>query len=92
MEKNPNVSADLSGLLEGKIPDFDRFLYEKYGYIRRLYDLFSYIGCYERFMFGTDWPLANLLDYVNFVKVIIPRSAWDDVFYNNAVQTYGLKL
>ena len=43
-------------------------------------------------MFGTDWPLANLLDYVNFVKVIIPRSAWDDVFYNNAVQTYGLKL
>lgn len=92
MEKDPNVSADLSGLLEGKIPDFDRFLYEKYGYIRRLYDLFSYIGCYERFMFGTDWPLANLQDYINFVKVIIPRSAWDDVFYNNAVRTYGLKL
>ena len=92
MEKNPNVSADLSGLLEGKIPDFDRFLYEKYGYIRRLHDLFSYIGCYERFMFGTDWPLANLQDYVNFVKVVIPRSAWDDVFYNNAVRTYGLKL
>mgnify|MGYP000019636783 FL=1 len=91
LEKNHNVSTDLSGLLEGKISDTERFFYEKYGYIRRLYDLFSYMGDYSRILFGTDWPLANLDDYINFVKAVIPRDKWDDVFYNNAVRIYGLQ-
>ena len=33
MEKNPNVTADLSGMLEGKIVDFDRFCARKHFYI-----------------------------------------------------------
>ena len=36
IEKNPNVAADLSGLLERKIPDFAAFCEKKHFYIERL--------------------------------------------------------
>ena len=92
MEKNPNVTADLSGILEGKIPDFPAFLQKKHFYIERMKGWLEYLDCYERFMFGTDWPLANLGDYVEFTKAIIPAKHWEAVFYENAVRIYRLKL
>ncbi len=41
-------------------------------------------------MFGTDWPLANLGDYISFTKEIIPEEHWDEVFYKNAMRIYHL--
>lgn len=90
MEKNPNVAADLSGMLEGKIPDFAAFLEKKCFYIEQLKGWLSYLDSYDRFMFGTDWPLANLGDYIAFTKAIIPETAWEKVFYQNAVRFYHL--
>ena len=90
IEKNPNVAADLSGLLEGKIPDFEAFLQKKHFYIERLKGWLEYLDSYDRFMFGTDWPLANLGDYIAFTKEIIPEEHWHEVFYENAVRIYGL--
>lgn len=92
LEKNHNVAVDVSGLLEGKIPDMNAFLKEKRGYINMLSDWFSYLGAYDRIMFGTDWPLANLRDYIAFVKVFIPERYWEDVFFNNANTIYRLGL
>lgn len=91
IEKNPNVVADLSGLLEGKIPDFEAFLQKKHFYIERLKGWLEYLDSYDRFMFGTDWPLANLGDYIDFTKEIIPQEHWDKVFYENAVRIYHLR-
>jgi len=91
-EKNHNVVIDLSGLLEGKIHDMDAFMREKKGYIQMLHDWLSYVGAYDRVMFGTDWPLANLGDYVTFVKAFIPERYWEDVFFNNANRIYHLGL
>lgn len=91
-EKNHNIVIDLSGLLEGKIHDMERFMQEKKGYIQMLHDWLSYVGDYERVMFGTDWPLANLGDYVTFVKAFIPERYWEDVFFNNANRIYHLGL
>ena len=90
IEKNPNVAADLSGLLEGKIPDFEAFLQKKQFYISRLKGWLEYLDCYDRFLFGTDWPLANLGDYIAFTKEIIPEEHWQEVFFDNAVRIYGL--
>ena len=92
IEKNPNVAADLSGLLERKIPDFAVFCEKKHFYIERLKGWLEYLDLYDRFMFGTDWPLANLGDYIAFTKEIIPEEHWQEVFYENAVRIYHLKL
>ena len=91
LEKNRNVSADLSGLLEGKITDMAAFFKKKRGYLGMLNDWLEYVDAYDRIMFGTDWPLANLGDYIAFVKHIVPEEHWNAVFYENAVRIYGLK-
>ena len=91
MEKNANVVADLSGILEGKIPDFCQFLKKKRYYIEQLKGWLAYLDQYDRFMFGTDWPLANLGDYIRFTKEIIPERHWEQVFCNNAMRIYGIK-
>ena len=92
VEKNPNVAVDFSGLLEGKIHDADRFRRKKRGYMRMLTDWLEYLDSYERIMFGTDWPLANLEDYIGFMKEIVPEEEWETVFFSAANRIYGLGL
>ncbi len=88
MSKNPNVAADLSGLLEGRV-DIQRFLEEKSGYIDALKTWLGYIDC-QRLMFGTDWPLVNLEEYIAFISALIPKRHQDAVFYKNAKEIYGI--
>lgn len=92
MEKNPNVAVDLSGLLERKIPDMALFLQKKKGYVRMLNDWLEYLDCYDRVMFGTDWPLANLGDYIAFTKAFVPEAEWSKVFFASAAQIYQPQL
>lgn len=88
VEKNENVMTDLSGLLEGKI-DFPKLLEQQRGYFDTLKTWISYCSQYEKFMFGTDWPLANYGDYIGVVKWLIPEKEWEKVFYENAKRIYG---
>lgn len=90
VEKNPNVMVDLSGILEGKIPDFGMFVEKKRYYIDNLKGWLEYLDLYDRFMFGTDWPLANLGDYIEFTKILIPESQWKQVFFANANRIYRM--
>ena len=89
VEKNENVAADLSGLLEGKV-DFPQLLKKQSGYFEALKTWISYCDNYEKFMFGTDWPLANYEDYISMVKWLIPESEWEQVFYWTAKTIYRL--
>ena len=43
-------------------------------------------------MFGTDWPLANLAEYIRFMKEIVPEEEWEKVFFSAANRIYGLGL
>ena len=88
VEKNENVMTDLSGLLEAKI-DFPKLLEQQRGYFDTLKTWISYCSQYEKFMFGTDWPLANYGDYIEVVKWLIPEKEWEKVFYENAKRIYG---
>ena len=89
MNKNKNISADLSGLLEGK-QDMSVFFMEKEGYIEHIKTWLNYMNAYDRLMFGTDWPLANIENYINFVMRLIPEKHHDKVFAGNARKIYNL--
>ena len=87
MKKFPNIATDLSGILEGQmsVKSFD----ENYLWIFR--DSLELIGDFDRIMFGTDFPLANIQNCIEFVKSIVPKSEWEKVFYYNAVKIYNLR-
>ena len=75
VEKNENVMTDLSGLLEGKI-DFPKLLeQQREDILTRWKTWISYCSQYEKFMFETDWPLANYGDYIEVVKWLIRRKS-----------------
>ncbi len=91
ISKNPNVSADLSGLLEGK-PDMPALFAEQEGYIRHIQTWVSYMNAYDRLMFGTDWPLVNIESCIEFAKRLVPKRHHENVFANNARRIYGLNF
>lgn len=88
VEKNENVAADLSGLLEGKI-NFPEYRKEQEGYFQALRAWIAYCASYDKFMFGTDWPLANYGDSIEMTKWLIPEKEWDQVFSKTAERVYG---
>jgi predicted TIM-barrel fold metal-dependent hydrolase len=92
IEKNKNVAADLSGLLEGRIASMPDFFAQKHGYVDYLKMWLEYLNDYERLLYGTDWPLANISNYLEFVARIIPERHQDKVFFANANRLYSLGL
>ena len=49
-------------------------------------------GCgYDRVMFGTDYPVCNLGEYLDlFMKVDLTDKQRSDIFYNNAINFINL--
>lgn len=91
LEKNGNVAADLSGLLEG-IEDLPAYFAEQAGYVQQLRTWIAYVRDDSRFLFGTDWPAVNIGNYVEFIQRLLPEKCWDKVFFENANRIYGLGL
>jgi len=89
--KNPNVAADLSGLLEGRL-DLPQYLEEQQGYVFLLKSWLAASCCWDKIMFGTDWPIVNLGEYIEFIKEMVPEKQWEKVFFDNANNIYGLGL
>ncbi len=90
LDKNPNVCADLSGILDGGLHDIDAFMTINPGYIEHMRTWLKYPNAFDRIMYGTDWPLVNMAQYIDFISRLIPEQHWDDVFYNNAKEIYKL--
>ena len=91
VEKDPNVSADLSGLLEGRV-DLDAYFREQAGYAGLLTTWLTAIGRWDDLMYGTDWPIVNLEEYIRFIQRLVPEKHWEKVFFSNANRIYGLGL
>ena len=91
LEKNPNVAVDLSGLLEGPL-DLPRFLREQQDHLGGMRTWLNSILKWDDVMYGTDWPIVNLGDYVKFMQWLIPEKHWEKVFFANANRIYGLGL
>ena len=90
ISKNPNVAADLSGLLEGRF-DVQKLCRDRKWYLDILRAWMCYLD-YDRLMFGTDWPLVNLQQYIQFIQELIPEKYQESVFYDNAIRIYQLDL
>ncbi len=91
LDKNHNVCADLSGLLEGRF-DVDEYLLEQSGYVFLLKAWLEASGAWDRIMFGTDWPIINYEEYITLIRRIIPEKHHEVVFFENANRIYGLGL
>ena len=91
VEKNPNVAADLSGLLEGRV-DLDAYFREQAGYVFLLRTWLTAICRWDDILYGTDWPIVNLAEYRDYVTRIVPEERRPAVFFDNANRVYGLGL
>lgn len=89
--KNPNVSTDLSGILEDRV-NLTEYFQEQAGYTNLLTTWLTAIGRWDHVMFGTDWPIVNLGEYIEFVKRLVPERHWEKVFFHNANRIYDLGL
>jgi predicted TIM-barrel fold metal-dependent hydrolase len=91
--KNDNVWADLSGLLVGDEAYFDEL--KRRGVMRRVVERLrpwiEYTERPERFLFGTDWPLAPMRAYREFVEQLIAEEDHQSVFVENARELFQLR-
>lgn len=85
--KNRNVFADLSGLMVGDAAQCKR-LKDSPLFFAHLRHAVTYCDHYDKFLFGTDWPLAPVRSYIEFVQEIIPEAYHEDVFYNTALRVF----
>jgi predicted TIM-barrel fold metal-dependent hydrolase len=84
--KNVNVWADLSGLLVGEAASFTaeerrELIADTAAALRRA---FRYAERPNRFVYGSDWPLAPMAAYRDFVRAAVPEVHHEQVFEANA--------
>ena len=84
--KNVNVWADLSGFVVGSTEDFaseerQEMLAKARAALGRAY---RYAERPNRFLYGSDWPLAPMTAYRDFIASAIPESASSVDFEENA--------
>jgi predicted TIM-barrel fold metal-dependent hydrolase len=88
-----NVWADLSAFLVGTADEFAA--YRKQGAIEMVFaevrKAFAFAERPDRFLFGSDWPLAPLAVYRDFIAEMIPKEHHQAVFHDNAKKLFGLK-
>jgi predicted TIM-barrel fold metal-dependent hydrolase len=90
--KNINVWADLSGLVVGTSDDFtaeerQEMLQETQQAVRRA---FRFAERPNRFLYGSDWPLAPMESYRAFIAAIIPELYHPMIFEENARTLFRL--
>ena len=90
--KNMNVWADLSGLMVG---DDGAFASEEgretaAEVAHTIQRAIRYSERPNRFLYGTDWPLAPMTAYREFVKEAVPPEFHDLVFEENARRLFRL--
>lgn len=88
--KNPNVYLDLSGLMVGDLDQFPREILDEH-LIKPVGWIFNYVGNPSKILYGSDWPLVNMGQYIKAIKRAIPEKHWQAVFHDNAVNVFRMK-
>ena len=91
LEKDPNVCADLSGLLDGPV-DLDAYFVRQRAYVEQLRCWLEYVERWDKFLFGTDFPGVDVANYVQFIRRLVPEAHHQAVFFDNAARVYQLEL
>jgi uncharacterized protein len=92
--KNMNVWTDLSGLMVGSEVDFTdaKDSEGRRDVVERIRLAFRYAERPNRFVYGSDWPLAPMNVYAAFIREAIPQEFHDMVFIENARKLFGERL
>ena len=69
-----------------------RYLEEQSGYVFLLTSWLAASCSWDKLMYGTDWPIVNLGEYIAFIQQLVPERYWEQVFFKNANRIYGLGL
>ena len=90
--KNINVWADLSGLVLGSVEEFldeqrQDLLSETAAAVQKA---FRYAERPNRFLYGSDWPLAPMAPYRDFIRSAIPETFHEMVFDESARRLFGI--
>jgi predicted TIM-barrel fold metal-dependent hydrolase len=92
--KNENVWADLSGLLVGDDAHFAT--QAERGVLARLVERvkqgIEFTERPDKFLYGTDWPLAPMGVYRDLVRQMFPEEQHQGVFHDNAERLFRLKV
>lgn len=88
--KNPNVSIECSGMMIGDLSKRSSAEIERY-LIQPISWIFGYVDDPKKMMFGTDWPLVNMKQYLDIYKRAIPPQHWQAVFHDNAAELFKMK-
>jgi len=87
--KNRNVCVDISGLLAGDANLIAAT--EKREVVMQHYKQgVTYLNDFKKVLFGTDWPLVPMAEYIEFCKKLVPQEFYEDVFYNNATRLFKI--
>ncbi len=81
--KNPNVALECSALMIGDLKESSPETIEEL-LIKPTRYVLTYVEDPSKLMFGTDWPLIHVKDYLEVYKRAIPREHWKAVFHDNA--------
>ena len=90
--KNMNVWADLSGLVIGDVAALtdEARLEERREVAANVSRAFRYAERPNRFLYGSDWPLAPMAVYRDFIRAAIPAAHHEQVFEENARRLFNL--
>jgi predicted TIM-barrel fold metal-dependent hydrolase len=90
--KNDNVWVDFSALLVGDAATFAA--YEQSGLmgrtVERVRQAMEFSERPDRWLYGSDWPLAPMAAYRDFIAALVPEPFHQALFEDNARALFGL--
>jgi len=84
---NENVYTDMSGLLVGNTERFGWFCGQEL-FLNMHRTALIFANRFDKFLYGSDWPLSRMEDYINMIKLIVPEEHHKKVFYDNALKVF----
>jgi hypothetical protein len=84
--KNPNVYADVSGLVLGEFEDrFEKFM------LAQVREMILYAGEPKYLLYGTDWPISEMGTYIKFMNGLgLTDAALDKIMWRNAAKLFKI--
>lgn len=87
VRKNPNVWTDISGLLVGDRASLQEASCEPL-ILNEFRHALIYAASWDKILFGSDWPLAPIDLYLEFIKRIVPEKHLENVLGENALKIF----
>lgn len=84
--KNDNVFADLSAFCIGEIKNVPEYVF------RDIKFAMEYVNNPDKFLYGSDWPLVKMKDYIEIMKKAVPEEFHEKFFFENAKRLFRLPL